>query len=157
MRFALGLILCCVGLGQLISPAAHAGEAAADLSVWTGAESCATCHEETFKVWSRGPHAAAAKSLGGRAGDGRCESCHGTGDAPAGRRLLKNVQCEACHGAGRHYSSADIMRDPILARALGLRDLGTKEERDALCMRCHIESTSILPFDAEKAWLNIAH
>jgi hypothetical protein len=158
MRFVFGLILCCVSLGQLMGPPAHARQSAgADVSLWTGAKSCGACHEEIFKTWSRGPHAAAAKSLGERSGDGRCESCHGTGDAPAGRQLLKNVQCEACHGAGRHYSSADIMRDPTLAHAMGLRDLGTKAERNALCMRCHVESTSILPFDVDKAWLVIAH
>jgi hypothetical protein len=49
------------------------------------------------------------------------------------------------------------MRDAVLARALGLRKLATKEERAALCIRCHDASTSILPFDVEKAWIRIAH
>jgi hypothetical protein len=49
------------------------------------------------------------------------------------------------------------MRDPVLASALGLRDLATPAERKALCLLCHVESTSILPFDVEMAWLKIAH
>lgn len=126
-------------------------------SDWVGVESCGGCHQSQFKAWQRGPHAEASRSLGQRAGDARCESCHGTGDAPAGRSRLKNVQCEACHGAGRHYSSEDIMLDTVLARALGLRDLATAEQRASLCLRCHDASTSILPFDVEKAWVQIKH
>lgn len=126
-------------------------------SDWVGATRCAGCHQAEQKAWQRGPHAAASKSLGNRAGDRRCESCHGTGDAPAGRNTLRNVQCEACHGPGLHYSSEDIMRDAVLARALGLRELATPVQRAALCLRCHNASTSIVPFEVEKAWLQIAH
>ena len=157
MRRLLPLLICVGGLLWLSSPRAQAGDAQGIESAWTGAKACGTCHQEIFKAWQEGPHAVAAKSLAKRKGDGQCESCHGTGDAPAGRNFLRNVQCEACHGAGRDYSPNDIMRDPVLARALGMRDLASPEKRQELCMRCHLVSTSIMPFDAQAAWLEIAH
>ena len=156
-RLALCLILCSAGLVALWSPSAWSSTGQARPSEWVGATRCIGCHEAERKAWQRGPHATAAESLGERAGDGRCESCHGTGAAPAGRNTLRNVQCEACHGPGQHYISDDIMRDAVLARVLGLRDLATPAQRAALCRRCHDASTSIVPFDVEKAWLRIAH
>jgi len=93
--------------------------------------------------------------LGARVRDGACLSCHGTGDGPAARARLPGVQCEACHGAGRAYAPDDVMRDPFLARALGLRDLAT--DPAAACLRCHRARTTPEPFDFAKSWARIAH
>jgi len=49
------------------------------------------------------------------------------------------VSCEDCHGPGRLYSSPHVMRDPELARALGLADPGERT-----CAGCHTESTPSL-------------
>jgi hypothetical protein len=58
------------------------------------------------------------------------------------------VGCEACHGAGAAYAEDDIMRNPPVARALGLADLSTPKARTALCMQCHSRMTTSKPFDA---------
>jgi hypothetical protein len=134
------------------APYGHAG--AAD---WVGVDTCKGCHEKEYATWKAGPHARAAQSLKSRVGDGRCESCHGTGDAPAGRFFMPNVQCEACHGAGQHYAKADIMKNSELSRALGLRDLSNDKLHKKLCFRCHQATTSLAPFDATKAWSQIRH
>jgi hypothetical protein len=62
-------------------------------------------------------------------------ACH----APDADKGLPGVSCEACHGAGRLYSPAYVMRDPELARAVGLLDPGEKT-----CLACHTESTPSL-------------
>ncbi len=163
MRVLPSLLFCSAGLAGIaygsLAVKAEAGrqKQSETPALWVGAERCGACHENVLKRWQGGPHASAARSLGPQAGSGRCESCHGTGDAPAGRSYLKNVQCEACHGAGLHYSSEDVMRDPVLAKALGLREIATSEQRKALCLRCHQETTSIRAFDVEKAWRRIGH
>jgi len=97
---------------------------------WIGSELCGTCHPAELAGWQRTAHARAAEVLGARP-RARCLACHGTGDAPAGRAAALEVGCEACHGAGAHYAEDDIMRDPLLARALGLRDAATA------CAGCH--------------------
>lgn len=144
-------LLTALGTGQ----PAQADPAA--LSAWVGYSRCGGCHSDQLSRWTRGPHRNATKSLGARAGDGRCDLCHSTGDSPAGRNLLAGVQCEACHGAGRDYSAADIMADPALARLLGLRDMSTPAARDLVCKNCHDGSTSLQAFDPEKAWKQIRH
>ena len=52
---------------------------------------------------------------------------------------LSGVSCETCHGAGRVYAQAYVMRDPELARAVGLVDPGERT-----CAACHTESTPSL-------------
>ncbi len=124
---------------------------------FVGAEVCGKCHEEAFAAWRRSDHDHASESLGRRVTSRRCLACHSTGEAPAGRPFYSGVQCEACHGPGAGYAAADIMRDPTLARALGLRELDTAEQRAALCAKCHRVQTRLEPFDAEDAWKGIAH
>lgn len=99
----------------------------------------------------------AARSMGQKSGDRRCQTCHATGAAPAGRPAFPGVQCEACHGAGRAYAEDDIMRDPPLARALGLAELSTPELRAAACARCHRAGTRLAPLDVEASWARIGH
>jgi hypothetical protein len=103
---------------------------------WVGSEACGSCHPDQLAAWQKTAHARAADRLGARP-RARCLGCHATGDAPAGKAAALEVGCEACHGAGGDYAEDDLMRDLPLARALGLRDLSTKESRDAVCAGCH--------------------
>jgi hypothetical protein len=66
---------------------------------------------------------------------------------------LAGVQCESCHGGGKYYAASYVMRDKVLARAVGLQDPG-----DATCKHCHDNSSpSLQPFDYAAAWARIAH
>jgi hypothetical protein len=105
-----------------------------------GPDTCKACHPSAFEAWHNGPHARARESLGERhASDARCLSCH----APDAEDGLAGVTCEACHGAGRLYSASYVMRDPELARLVGLVDPGEKT-----CAACHTETTpSLVRFD----------
>ena len=103
---------------------------------WVGSAVCGSCHPDELAAWQETAHARAADRLGARP-RARCLGCHGTGDAPAGKAAFLEVGCEACHGAGGHYAEDDIMRDPALARALGLRDLSTEKAAMAVCAGCH--------------------
>ncbi|HLU65291.1 MAG TPA: multiheme c-type cytochrome [Kofleriaceae bacterium] len=142
----------------LVAAALAAPAAPAAPSRFTGVDACATCHQEIAASWRRTGHARALERLRpAEAASGRCRSCHATGEAPAGRSDLPGVQCEACHGAGAGYAPEDVMRDPLLARALGLRDLSTPARRAAVCARCHRAGTRLAPFDPEAAWRRIAH
>ena len=138
----------------VVAASAWAGEAKGR---FTGSEACGQCHEAQLAQWRITAHARAADSLRQRARLRRCQSCHTTGDAPAGRPAFSGVGCESCHGAGAGYSPDDIMRDPTLAAALGLRDLSTPEARKAVCARCHGSGTRISTFDPEQAWERIKH
>jgi hypothetical protein len=113
----------------LLHTAAYAGDR-------VGPETCKACHPGAYDAWRAGPHARALESLPERSrGDERCLSCH----APDASDGLAGVSCEACHGAGRVYSARHVMRDPELARAVGLLDPGEKT-----CLSCHTESTPSL-------------
>jgi hypothetical protein len=115
-----------------VAAAAHA----AKTERWVGSTACGSCHPAQLAVWEQTAHARAADRLGAKP-RARCLGCHGTGDAPAGKAAFREVGCEACHGAGGHYAEDDIMRDPPLARALGLRDLSTETLALAVCAGCH--------------------
>jgi hypothetical protein len=122
-----------------------------------GAEVCGKCHERAYAAWSKTAHARASESLGRKVTSRRCLACHSTGEAPAGRPFYSGVQCEACHGAGGGYAAADIMRNPTLARELGLRELNTAEKLADKCITCHRASTRLAPFDVAAAWKRIRH
>jgi len=132
---------------------AHATAARAGTDRDTGTAACGACHAEIRRGWSRTPHARASLRAG-EARSPRCRACHMTdgGSAP-----LPGVGCEACHGAGVDYAPDDVMRDPALARALGLRDLSTPARREVVCLACHRESTRLARFDPEAAWQRIRH
>jgi cytochrome c5 len=143
-----------VAAGMLASWQTPSSAARAD---YVGSETCGGCHSSALEVWQRSAHARASESLGRGVSDRRCLACHATGDAPAGRPYGSGVGCEMCHGSGAGYAPDDVMRDPVLARELGLRELGTTQARTALCMSCHRASTRLTPFDVEAAWRSIAH
>jgi hypothetical protein len=101
-----------------------------------GAETCKACHPAAYDAWRASPHARARESLPERSrNDKRCLSCH----APDVEDGLAGVSCESCHGPGRLYAARYVMRDPELARAVGLADPGERA-----CAGCHTESTPSL-------------
>lgn len=101
-----------------------------------GPETCKACHPAAYAKWRAGPHARARDSLPERSrNDKRCLSCH----APDLADGIAGVSCETCHGPGRVYSAMYVMRDPELAHALGLADVGERT-----CVACHTESTPSL-------------
>jgi len=136
---------------------ASAATAFAARSDFVGAQACKSCHADIYQSWRQTQHAKASDSLGRDTASRRCQSCHDTGDAPAGETYFRGVQCESCHGGGAGYSPDDVMRNRSLARSLGLVDLSTPELRAKVCQRCHRAETRIAPFDADKAWKSIAH
>jgi hypothetical protein len=133
--------------------------ARAERADYVGSATCLGCHRGLAARWATDPHNRAGVAMQGavRGAAGRCAMCHATGDAPAGRAYFAGVQCEACHGPGGGYAEDDLMRDPVLARLLGLRDLSTPAARAALCQECHTEPLRLLPFEPERAWQQIAH
>ncbi|MCB1298173.1 MAG: hypothetical protein KDB08_04235 [Microthrixaceae bacterium] len=133
MPSAARLVVAVALVALVTTPAsrAHAGARA-----WVGTDACGACHPAELAAWKKTVHARAADHLGTRP-RGRCLGCHGTGDAPAGAAVELQVGCEACHGAGAEYATDDVMRDPALARALGLRDLSTEAARAVTCAGCH--------------------
>lgn len=129
--------------GLLALPAVAA---AADV---VGPERCKECHEKAFEAWKGRPHARAEEALGAKAKEPACLTCH----APQKKLGVAGVSCEACHGAGEHYSPSYVMRDPELARAVGLQVPGEKE-----CRGCHDATTpSLSPFSFEQKLPLIDH
>jgi formate-dependent nitrite reductase cytochrome c552 subunit len=115
-----------------------------------GAETCKACHPAAYEIWAAGPHARALEGLPERSRkDRRCLSCH----APDAEEGVAAVSCETCHGPGRLYVAPYVMRDPELARALGLVELSEKS-----CATCHGESApSLVRFDAKKKMALVDH
>jgi hypothetical protein len=115
-----------------------------------GPETCKACHAGAYEAWRASPHARARDTLPERSrGDRRCLSCH----APELEDGISGVSCEACHGPGRLYSAPYVMRDPELARAVGLVDPGER-----VCAGCHTESTpSLVRFDHARKLPLIKH
>lgn len=123
------------------------GVAAAARRDWTGSGPCGGCHAKQLAGWQATRHAVTRDRFAGKP-LAKCLACHGTGEAPAGPAIAVEVGCEACHGAGAAYAEDDVMRNPPVARALGLADLSTPTARAALCLSCHARSTTSRPFDA---------
>lgn len=123
-------------------PAGAADTSGGDL---VGPESCKACHPEAYNAWKASKHARALDSLSPQQQqDGRCLSCH----APNVKESnVAGVTCESCHGSGKYYAASYVMKDPELARLVGLVDPTEKG-----CRACHDSSTpSLRPFDfAEK-------
>jgi len=113
---------------------------------WTGSAACGTCHPAQLAAWKLTPHATTQRRLAPRP-ESRCLGCHATGEAPAGPAIALEVGCEACHGAGAAYAEDDVMRDPVVARALGLIDVSTAKARAAVCAQCHMRATRGKLFD----------
>jgi hypothetical protein len=141
MRALLCLSLC---LGVV---AIAAGVAVAARRDWTGSAACGTCHPQQLAAWQTTRHALTRDRFPAKP-EGRCLSCHGTGEAPAGPAVAVEVGCEACHGAGAAYAEDDVMRNAPVARALGLTDVSTPKLRAAVCSQCHARQTRGTVFDS---------
>jgi hypothetical protein len=132
-----------VALAAAAPASSHAGDK-------VGPETCKACHPAAYEAWLASPHARAREALPERSrNEPRCLTCH----APDAEEGLVGVSCEACHGPGRVYSARYVMRDPELARAVGLVDPGEKT-----CAACHTESTpSLVRFEYERKLPLIRH
>lgn len=116
-----------------------------------GVARCRGCHSAAFAQWASTPHARAAAGLSpAQQVDPQCSACHST-DAARGHL---NVQCESCHGPGGAYWPEGVMRDPIVARALGLE----QPDAERMCRRCHGPHAHMgQRFDFPAALLHIRH
>jgi hypothetical protein len=130
----------------VVAVVAAALPALAGRADWTGSARCGSCHPTQLAAWQATRHATTASRLPAKPA-GSCLGCHATGEAPAGPAIALEVGCEACHGAGAAYAEDDIMRNPDLARALGLADVTTPAARAAICAGCHTAATRLGPAD----------
>ena len=106
-----------------------------------GAESCQLCHPDAWLAWKSSAHARAKDVLTPQQQrDARCLSCHSPNEAD---QKMTQVTCETCHGGGQYYSAKYVMKDPELARLVGLVDPSEKA-----CRGCHDGSSpSLKPFE----------
>ena len=121
--------------------AATVASTAAAAYDFLGPESCQSCHPEAYAAWRGSAHARARETLTTpQQKDARCLSCHSPNEAD---QRVSSVTCEACHGGGQYYTARYVMKDPELARLVGLVDPSEKA-----CRTCHdASSPSLKPFD----------
>ncbi len=111
---------------------------------YVGAESCQSCHPNTFAKWSSTKHAKAYNVLTNpkrnREADAECISCHttgfgyNTGWASAEKTpFLKGNQCENCHGPGSKHNAEP---DNIAFRAPMVRT-AESADKGGFCISCH--------------------
>ena len=115
-------------------------------ATYVGAETCQSCHPNTFAKWSTTKHAHAYEALTNpkrnREADAECISCHTTGFgyqtgwvSTEKTPYLKGNQCENCHGPGSlHNADPDNLayRQPMV-RTAEMADKG------GFCISCHNE------------------
>jgi hypothetical protein len=134
---------------------------------FVGAETCRSCHPNTFAKWSTTKHAHAFDDIvhdpkGLRSDhqfDAECVSCHTTGfEYNSGWKsaeltpYLRGNQCENCHGpASAHVENPD---DPAIRKTIALK--AVEVDRTHFCLRCHDEDNSPR-FDFTTYWGQIAH
>lgn len=149
MRLCPHWCLAVVASGALVGPILVASWSAFGAGRdWTGSAACGRCHPAELGSWQATPHATTQRRLPPRP-ELRCLACHATGDAPAGPAIAIEVGCESCHGAGAAYAEDDVMRNVVVARALGLADLATPRSRAAICAQCHARTSRGKLFDPD--------
>jgi len=160
------------GLGIRPIPHAHAET----LGNYTGAQTCADCHETAMRIWRRSGHAKAWQSLQEisvppRDFDPECIACHVVGwnttehlpyksgfmsekETP---RLL-HVGCESCHGPGENHfraeSGSDTALQASLRKAMRLPVEGGAAKKQ--CLSCH-DGNNSPHFNFETYWQKIVH
>lgn len=130
---------------------------------FVGAETCKSCHPNTYQKWSTTRHAYAWPSIesghrGNRTMDAECVSCHSTGFGFESGFVnatltphLANQQCENCHGPGSLHVVDPTNREQREAMIL------TREQAEqALCIRCH-DSDNDPEWDFARRWPAVAH
>ena len=127
---------------------------AALASPFQGAESCKSCHAGAYDAWQKTAHARSAEALtSDQKKQALCLACHSP-SASASSGIVQSVSCESCHGAGQFYAPEYVMKDPELARAVGLIEVDPKTS----CLVCHTDSSpSLVKFDVEKKRATVDH
>jgi hypothetical protein len=133
-------------------------------ATFVGAETCKTCHPNTYMKWSTTKHFQAFNALlhdvkPNTQFDAECVSCHTTGFgynsgwlSEAKTPYLAGNQCENCHGPGSaHAAKPD---DAAIRKTIALT--AEKADKNLLCIRCHDEENDT-KFDFMKRWGEIVH
>jgi hypothetical protein len=147
-------------------------------STYVGSDKCKKCHEASYDVWKKSPHAHAYETLVVRANrpslrqyDPECLVCHVTGlNYRGGFRdevataNLKDNGCENCHGpASMHVknpNNADLypLMNPFKTQPN--ENAAQKQRRinalDQSCQKCHDQDNDNT-WDLLKKWPKIAH
>ncbi len=151
---------------------------------YVGSEKCATCHEESYRVWRKSKHAQAWKSLfppysdPARNHDPECISCHVVGWHPTEyfpyrtgylneneTPNLINVGCESCHGPGGEHVRAEMGSDRARQEAAYEAVRVTLSEANPqtgdpitqkACYSCHDLDNSP-DFDFDSYWPDVEH
>ncbi len=133
-------------------------------ATFIGAETCKSCHPNTFAKWAASKHAQAFVSLEkdpkpNSIYDAECVTCHTTGfeytsgwKSPETTAFLKANQCENCHGPGSRHVAAPDAADIRAAMHL----TADSADKTRLCLRCHDEDNSP-HFDFAKYYGQIVH
>ncbi len=141
---------------------------------FVGTRECRNCHEASYKVWKKTPHARAYQTLAEldppRQFDPECISCHVVGwnsqkfypyesgftsfeETPH----LLDVGCESCHGPGAAHVAAESGSDAELQLRLQKAMVITKEEsRQRQCFSCH-DGDNSPDFDFDAYWPLVEH
>jgi len=149
---------------------------------FVGSKKCVSCHEESYDVWKKTPHADARRTLveldPPRNFDPECISCHVIGWHPqhyfpyeGGFRSIEetpelaDVGCESCHGPGGAHVKAEMGSDEALQEKLREAMVLTKEEADVAnglssekqqCLNCH-DGDNSPDFNFEAYWPLVKH
>lgn len=144
---------------------------------FVGSEKCASCHEESYRIWKRSGHSRAWETLvkldPPRNFDPECISCHVIGWHPtryfpylsgflSEERTphLINVGCESCHGPGGEHVAAEMGSDLDRQRRAAEAMIVTKEEVENSeahsCRNCHDLDNSP-DFDFSTYWPLVEH
>jgi hypothetical protein len=146
-------------------------------ATYVGSQKCAKCHEKSFEIWKKTPHAHAYHELetaahpGLRQYDGECVACHVVGFGYQGgfkdevsTPRLKDVGCESCHGpASMHVSNPNNRKVRALMNPFRPQENETPEATtkrlnliDQACQKCH-DTDNDVHWDFKKKWPSISH
>jgi hypothetical protein len=133
-------------------------------ATYVGAQTCKTCHPNTYAHWAASKHAHAYEALTmdpkrNREDDAHCVSCHTVGFeyksgflSVAETPLLKGVQCENCHGPGSKHAA-----EPLNAAfRRGMERDAYDFDKNLGCVKCHSEDDSP-HFEFAKYWPQVMH
>ncbi len=122
-------------------------------SSFVGAQACANCHPQEYKIWKSSSHSHAYETLKNknRHTNSNCISCHVVGwDKKGGfvdekhSKHLKGVQCENCHGPRKEH-----IKSPQRSKT-------STKGKHYNCKQCH-NSTHSSQFNLDHYWKKIAH
>jgi hypothetical protein len=132
-------------------------------ATYVGADTCKTCHPNTYAKWANTGHfrayEALTKAVRNRVYDAQCISCHTTGFPYNGGFVsadrtpdLKGNQCENCHGPGSKHAAQPT--DPAILATV--RRSAADFQKNHRCIECHSEDDSP-DFNFEVYWPKIVH